>query len=69
MPEVMVMYLDDDELPRAYAVGPVADQVAVEAEAKRQLFLYLSMKLVDGIPAPPGYTKDIVIVRSDNDEL
>ena len=62
MRKVMVMYMDEDELPRAYAVGPASEQPAVEEEAKRQLCLYLSMKLVEGLSAPPGYTKEAVLI-------
>ena len=62
MNKVVVMYMDNDDLPRAYAVGPPNEQKAVEEEAKRQLYLYLSMKLVDGLSAPPGYTKEVVLI-------
>ena len=62
MLEVMVMYMDDDKLPRAYAFGPANEQPAVEAEAERQLYLYLSRKLVEGTQTPPGYTKEVVLI-------
>lgn len=62
MTTLMAMYKDGEGLPRAFAFGPVEEQLSIEIMAKEQLNLYMSKKLIEGLPAPNGpYTLDIAV--------
>ncbi len=61
MAEVLVMYKDEDGLPRAYASGPPEQQGAIEDLAYKQLMLYLTKKRMEGISSPEDFRKEIIL--------